>query len=261
MHGRDVREVLSLVVLDRTEEDGPVTENSQLLVTVRDPFNNRTHPGVVSVPTIRLPAVLAVELRQGQHLSSQFGSTELFECTGMNSWDADGHSPIIFAVKATLCQKLGLADALESGSLLFSASVAASSAGWSYYDDEPSPSGEFIRMTTLMVSIIRGVSMFTPQTSSYSSVIWSKVGTFLRAARARDVSTLGYDPVSMCIHGLCIVSAHDVLAARLGHEPYPKKRYGGRYGLDQSHLAGQGSGKVGGGRVGPVVMTSDTPGT
>lgn len=240
MHGPDVREVLSLVVLDGTVEDSSVTEDSQVLVTVRDPLNNRTHPGVVSVPTIRLPAALAVELRQGQHLSNQFGSTELFECVAIKSWDADGHSPIIFAAKTILCQKLGVADALESGGLLFSAGVAASSAGWSYYDDEPSPSSEFIRMTTLMVSIVRGVSMFTPQTSSYSSVTWRKVGTFLRAARARDVSTLSYDPMSICIHGLCIASAHDVLAAKLGHEPYPKKRDGVPYGSDEFHMAGVG---------------------
>ncbi len=220
MHRPDAREVLSLVVLDGTEKDSSVTEDTQVLVTVRDPLNNRTHPGVVSVPTIRLPAALAVELRQGQHVSNRFGSTELFEGVTTNSWDADGHSPIIFAVKTILCQKLGVADALESGGVLFNAGVAASSAGWSYYDDQPSPSGEFIRMTTLIVSITRGVSMFTPQTSSYSSVTWCKVGKFLRAARARDVSTLGYDPVSTCVHGLCIASAHDVLAAKLGHEPY-----------------------------------------
>ena len=75
MHGPDVREVLSLVVLDGTAEAGSVTEDSQVLVTVRDPFNNRTHPGVVSVPTIRLPAALAVELRQGQRVNNQFGAT------------------------------------------------------------------------------------------------------------------------------------------------------------------------------------------
>ena len=157
----------------------------------------------------------------------------------MNSWDTDGHSPIAFAVKTLLCQKLGVADALESGGLLFSAGVAANSAGWSYYDDESSPSGEFIRMTTLIVFIARGAGMFAPQTSSYSSVAWRKVGTFLRAARARDVSTLGYDPVSICIHGLCIVSAHDVLAAKLGYAPYPKKRDGGPYGSDKFYIGGE----------------------
>lgn len=238
MHGPDAREVLSLVVLDGTAEVGSVTEDSQVLVTIRDPLNNRTHPGVVSVPTIRLPASLAVELRQVQHVSNQFGATELFESAAVNSWDTDGHSPITFAVKTLFCQKLGVADALESGELFFSAGVAASSAGWSYYDDEPSASGEFIRMTTLMVSIARGVGMFTSQTASYSSVAWRKVGTFLRAARARDVSTLGYDPLGICIHGLCIASAHDVLAARLGHEPYPKKRGRGPHGLDEFHMAG-----------------------
>lgn len=93
-------------------------------------------------------------------------------------------------------------------------------------------------MTTLMVSITRGVGMFTPQTASYSSVAWRKVGKFLRAARARDVSTLGYDSVSICIHGLCIASAHDVLAAKLGHEPYPKKRDDGPHGLGEFHMAG-----------------------
>lgn len=219
MQGTNVREVLSLVVLDGTGKDGSVTKDSKLLVTVRDPLNNRTHPGVVSVPTIRLPSALAVEIRQGRYVSNQFGSTELFECVGMNNWDADGHSSIVFAAKTVLCQKLGAADALESGELLFSAGVAASSTGWSYYDDEPSPSGEFIRMTTLMVSIIRGAGTFAPQTSSYSSVMWCKVGIFLRAARTRDVSALGYDPLSICIHGLCIASAYNVLAAKLGHEP------------------------------------------
>lgn len=231
MQGPDAREVLSLVVLDGTGDDGSVTDDSQVLVTVRDPLNNRTHPGVVSVPTIRVPAALAVELRQGQYVSNQFGSTELFERVATNSWDTDGHSPIVFAVKTVLCQKLGVADALESGGLLFSAGVAGSSTGWSYYDDEPSPSGEFIQMTTLVVSITRGVGTFAPQTSSYSSMTWRKVGIFLRAVRTRDVSTLGYDPVSTCIHGLCIVSAYNVLSARLGREPYPKKRDGGPYGL------------------------------
>jgi hypothetical protein len=238
VRGPDASEVLSLVVLAGAAEAGSVTEDSQVLMTVRDPLNNRTHPGVVSVPTIRLPVALAVELRKGRHARSQFGATELFDCVAMNSWDADGHSPIVFAVRTLLCQKLGVADALESGGLLFSAGVAASSAGWSYYDDQPLPSGEFIRMTTLMVFITRGVGMFTTQTASYSSVAWCKVGKFLRAARVRDVSMLGYDPVGICIHGLCIVSAHDVLAAKLGYEPYPKKRDGGPHGLSKFNMAG-----------------------
>ncbi|MGH3670940.1 MAG: hypothetical protein ACRDSH_09920, partial [Pseudonocardiaceae bacterium] len=125
-------------------------------------------------------------------MSKQFGATELFECITVNSWNTDGHSPIAFSVKALFSQKLGAADALESGRLHFSAGVAASSTGWSYYDEGPSPSGEFIRMTTLMVSITKGIDMLTPRTSSYSSVTWREVGEFLRAARARDVSTLGY---------------------------------------------------------------------
>ncbi len=230
MQGTDASEVLSLVVLDGTRDNGSVTDDSQILVTVRDPLNNRTHPGVVSVPTIRVPAALAVELRQGKCVSNQFGSTELFERAATNSWDTDGHSPIVFAVKTVLCQKLGVADPLESGDLLFSAGVAGSSTGWSYYDDEPSPSSEFIQMTTLVVSVTRGVGTFAAQTSSYSSMTWRNVGIFLHAARTRDVSTLGYDPVSTCIHGLCIVSAYNVLAARLGREPYPRKRDGGPYG-------------------------------
>lgn len=204
-------------------EESDAQRGQRVLVSVRDPLNNRTHPGVASVPTIRIPSTLAADLRQGKHTSSQFGSTILFECVAVNSWDTDGHSAIVFAVKAVLCQKLGVAEALESGCLLFSARVAADSAGWSYYDDEPSPSGEFIRMTTLMAFITRGISTFTRRTSSYSCVTWCDVGIFLHAARERDVSALGHNPVSICIHGLCIASAHDVLASKLGHEPYPKR--------------------------------------
>lgn len=218
----DGREVLSLVVLDGTKEDGSVTNDSQVLVSVRDPVNNRTHPGVVSVPTIRLPAVLAVGLRQGYRVGNRFGATELFDSVAVNSWESDGHASIIFAVKAILCQKLGVAEALESGEVSFSAGVAASSTGWSYYDEPPS-AGEFIRMTTLAVSITQGARMFTTRTSSYSNVMWCKVEDFLHAARTRDVSRLGYSPVGICIHGLCIASAHDVLASRLGREPYPKR--------------------------------------
>lgn len=85
------------------------------------------------------------------------------------SWDTDGHSPIVFAVRAVLCQKLGVAEALKSSGLLFSAGIAASSAGWSYYDDEPPPGREFIRMTTLVVSITKGIKMFRPSSSTSST--------------------------------------------------------------------------------------------
>lgn len=220
MQKADDRDVLSLVVLDGATEDSLVTEDLRILVSVRDPINNRTHPGVVSVPTIRIPTALAADLRQGQHVHSQFGSTELFDCATVNSLDAGGHSPVIFAVKATLCQKLGVAEALESGGLHFRAAIAASTSGWSYYDNEPSPTAEFIRMTTLLVFITKGVNTFSSQTSSYSSVMWCEVGKFLGAAQARDVSALDYDPVSICIHGMCIASAYDILASKLGGAPY-----------------------------------------
>lgn len=220
MEMADGRDVLSLVVLDGTNGDGSVTDDSQVLVSVRDPANNRTHPGVVSVPTIRLPAVLGIELRQGHRAGKRFGSTELFDPVVVNSWESDGHSAIIFVVKALLCQKLGVADALESEGVLFSAGVAAGSTGWSCYEDERPSDGELIRMTTLVVSITRGVGMFATRTSSYSDVMWCKAGEFLHAARTRDVSGLGHSPLEMCIHGLCIATAHDVLASRLGREPY-----------------------------------------
>ena len=89
--GESSSPVLSLTVLDaRTLPEGILRPDSLLLVVVRRPDCNPTHPNVVSVPTQRLPRSLFCELLHGaRELSGEMHSSRY---AGNDVDSAAGHS-------------------------------------------------------------------------------------------------------------------------------------------------------------------------
>lgn len=215
--------VLALSIFDYASLDGgAITEHTKLLVVVRRPETNPTHPNVVSVPTQRIPA---------GWLDSRFQAVSYIEngliafCDGpeVDSLQSNGHDPIIYATRAILSQKLGVSDALESHALAFRAAPRALMRGVSYYPDFPeSGREEHILMMNLIVTITRGADLFPPSTESYSHILWADVATFLHSVRAKDPTVLGLgaEAVEYCVHGLCVWSTYNNLARELGLDFY-----------------------------------------
>ena len=99
--------VIAVTIIDCVPESDRFGE---VLLVVRNPQTNATHPGTVSVPTQRVPpAVLPLLTRT--EVSERWSSNERLS----------GHKAEIFVVESVLARKLGLADALEAGTIAFEA--------------------------------------------------------------------------------------------------------------------------------------------
>jgi hypothetical protein len=187
--------VLALTIVDC--QDGSAS-HGKVLVAVRDAATNVTHPNVVSVPTQRMPELLARSLAPS------------------DDWcDSDrqsGHCPLVFAAEALLARKLALGDALESGQVGFEVRVGTTLTGSAEYGrgiTEP------IEMTNLVLRVVRGVECFPRRTSSYSDVQWSDPGTLVAAFRSKNalLAVPAGDPLELCIHGLCVSSTVELIGA------------------------------------------------
>jgi hypothetical protein len=211
---------VALVVLENGVAYPRLSSSTPILMVVRDPRTNDTHPNVVSVPTARMPTALLHALWPRARARSRFGWTRLANWEPRESHRYRGNDPVIHVVRSIFAQKLGLADALESGTLTFEAGVVAATAGWSHYDAARVPSAERLTMVTVLVAVTSGAGEIPERTASYSKIRWVPLHQFMEAAAGKDPSRLGLDPIKLCIHGLCIASAYDVVASALGHAPY-----------------------------------------
>lgn len=216
---------VALVVLDEGARYPRLSPTSRVLLAVRDAATNPTHPNVVSVPTARVPAELLAALWRPSSCVS-FGSTELAPWAPRDSRRLhSGHDPVLHVVSSILSRKVGLGDALELGEVAFEAGVVARTTGWSYYGSDRTPSSERLVMVTVLVALRSGASAMPERTASYSALRFVGVEEFVEAARRKDPSLVELEAVDLCLHGLCIASAHDVLAASLDRPPYPRSAF------------------------------------
>jgi hypothetical protein len=198
-----------------------ISQSTRILMVVRDPRTNATHPNVVSVPTGRIPMELLTTLWPASRASARFGWTELTEPVPRSSARGSG-DPVVHVVGAILARKLGLGEALESESVRFEAAVVAATVGRSHYGPDHVPREEDLTMIALVVVLESGQDGLPRRTASYSETLWVPAGELLAAVDSRDPSRLGLDPVDLCIHGLCVATAYDVVAASLGYSPYAR---------------------------------------
>lgn len=197
--------VLSAVLLDA---DRP----GMTLLGVRRPSRlNMRHPHVLSVPTMRLPAGLFALLTG--------------EVPGPGTHPVDGAAVPVgrggrfasdgsYAVESLLIAKLGLADAVQDGTLH----------GWAVPrflsleevgDPLGTGLGEWTAMLTYEVRLAAGAGSVPPSTGSYSRLVWVESAKIPAALAHHDALLLdeSLDAIKVCVQGLCVRVAAEVLRA------------------------------------------------
>jgi hypothetical protein len=216
--------VISLTIIDRATLEGRLTSNTtKILVVVRDPRTNASHPNVVSVPTQRIPLSLHLEI-----LGTMPGIRELlngcsYRIPLVDNGFINGHNPIIYAVESLLASKLGLAESLELGELSFRARLRVVKAGKSYHLSDPtSEQVHYILMANILVVVTDGASLFPRRTASYSQISWVEVSKFIHMVEQKnpEVLGIGLNAIEYCVHGLCISTTYDLLSEALGKDLY-----------------------------------------
>ena len=212
--------VVSLVVMDQPTEVLTSDPENRIQLVVRDPLTNSTHPNVVSMPTARLPRKFLDTILGTANIIGEYGETKLCIGEQVSSDASDAHHPLLFVIKSILARKLGVADALEAGTLAFRAQLVTLSNGQSWYLRGREQTSEKISMIGVCVRILRGPTQFPLRTASYLSVKWVPIPAFGRAVQSKDPSLVGLDAMEFCIHGLCVSSAYDFLASKYGWTPF-----------------------------------------
>jgi hypothetical protein len=217
----DASPILSLTILDSASApDGVVARSSRVLVVVRDPRANATHPNVVSVPTQRIPPTLRdAILRSASPTGTARPRTEYFTGGRVDTTRDGGHDPTLYATEALLARKLGLAEALERGAVRVEAALRARVQGLAVYDNlGDSGLSEPVDMLNVVVLLSGDETELPLATSSYSLVAWTSVEGFVRGVDSRDPTSFGtrFDPVELCVHGVCLRAAQESLLQLLG---------------------------------------------
>jgi hypothetical protein len=174
--------------------------NWEILTGVRTEAANKTHPGVVSVPTLRIPNEVAMNwlerLREPDETTLHAEGVTLRE------------------VRNVLARKLGVADALELGLIRLKQLDLAVWQGTSVIGE--SQGGlvtEDLTMFNACVEVVAGSDLFPKETVSYNPLIWARVHDFLRMVHTREVAHLnaGLDPLQFCVYGLCLSTTERIL--------------------------------------------------
>lgn len=218
--------VLALTVLDASTFDtfGAVTVETKVLLGVRDPNTNASHPSVVSVPTRRIPQSNFDSITKSAiHTFLGDGTTAIFTESPINNGARGGHTDILFLVDSLLATKLGVSDHLERRAIKYRAHIMALVYGTVHHPDY----SEDTAMLNAVVAIEQGADLFPPQTPSYSRLMWRSVGVFLDSARRKDPVALdpSLGPIEYCIHGMCVKSSFNVLAHFTKSPLYPFDPY------------------------------------
>jgi hypothetical protein len=225
------------IVAGRSMARGLIGPDTQILVVVRRPDTNSTHPNVISVPTQRVPEDWFASVSDPvaalpeYEFAADEEATNLELTTRHSAGDGlpSGHDPVVYSVEALLARKLGLADALEDDSFQFCAVPRVIVEGRVHYDS-PNLYGaeEGIRMTGVLVVVHAGADRVPPNTRSYSRIEWVEARALIQSIASRDPSSLeaGFDAFQHCIHGLCISACAEIITHDFGElgESHPLTR-------------------------------------
>lgn len=186
-----------------------------MLVALRRAVTNVRHPGVVSLPTMRVPAATKVLLPTPAHepdvqdeveFRGVLREQEQFGVPGAGAVAAS------YLTEAILSRKLGAADLLETGQLTGWCAVRMTAEG---IVDDPTGTtdSELTLMYTILVRIDTGANLLPTESAAYSHIRWVDPKLFLLAWHRRDAQLLFPDanPFEICIRGLCIRSGVQLL--------------------------------------------------
>ncbi|WP_405991976.1 hypothetical protein [Streptomyces sp. NBC_00986] len=201
--------VLSVAFLRREPEP-------QVLVAVRAQETNPRHPGVVSVPTMRIPLALADQLTRGE-IPEDGGYLDLLGPYHTFGTAGAGTSIEGLLVESILSKKIISGSMLESGEIQGTCSVRCVSKA-----DVDDPTGRDGAIEpTLMVTIVaeceKGGKRLEGNSASYSQITWIDRQDLMTSWQRRDAQFLFPDanPFEICIRGLCVSSAVHVLSRDL----------------------------------------------
>lgn len=160
----------------------------EILCGARTPAANRTHPEVVSVPTLRVPESVA---------------------TGWLAALSEDPRPdgVLREVTNLLARKLGVADALELGLIDLRLHELSAWQGTSVIgEDADGPVTEDLTMFNACVEVVSGGDAFPERTASYDPLLWAPVADFVRMVETREVGLLlpELDELMFCAYGLCL---------------------------------------------------------
>jgi hypothetical protein len=219
--GADDETVLNALVVSQS------AGKQRVLTAVRRPATNLRHPGVVSLPTMRIPAAMGALLSGlpagsagPERPSGSAGSAGNFAFLTVHgarqAFGAPGvgRGLVSYLTEALLSRKLGAADLLETGRL--AGGCAIGMVARAFVDD---PTGttesEPTLMHTVLVRVTRGAHLLPSASAAYNEICWVDPALLLLAWRCRDAQMLfpQANPFEICIRGLCIRSGVRLLEA------------------------------------------------
>jgi hypothetical protein len=165
---------------------------------------NRRHPGVLSTPTIRLPAALcatvSAEGSGGRDLPIGHGRHHVH--------------PAVVLIEFLLARKLELGAHLTAGRFLATARFSGTQ-----LDEVPDPLGtgqsEWTELTTFVLTVTAGADLVPRRTAAFSRILWADADRVVQAYTHHDALMVddSLDPFEVCIDGLCVRSAVSLLGA------------------------------------------------
>jgi hypothetical protein len=209
----DYSPILALSIFDSSTLNigRKVVPKSKLLVTVRDPKTNFSHPNVVSVPTQRIPDELFSGITKNLLLT--VGSNDTFSvidrADGQDGQD-EYNFMLRYVLSGLISEKLGVEDDLNRHILDYTVTPWTFVYGKTFLlNGSEEDNGELIKMINLKVEIEKGRDLFPGKTASYSQIGWVMVEDFIRATGSHFPGDLGsgWSNLDWCIHGLCILSS------------------------------------------------------
>ncbi|GLH99808.1 hypothetical protein [Phytohabitans aurantiacus] len=204
--------VISVVVAD---EANP----GMVLLGVRRPSAlSPRHPGVLSTPTLRLPAdvfgLLTADMPEPVACIGIYPVNGPEFVVGRGGYLGSAHP---FAVESLFGRKLGLADSLVDGR--FEAVAVPRFLALDAVED-PLGTGEieWTAILTYGVHIRRAADAIPTSTASYSRLLWASSAKLPRAVAHRDALLLDetLDAIEVCVQGLCLRAAVHMLTAATG---------------------------------------------
>jgi hypothetical protein len=183
----------------------------EILLGVRRPTPvSLRHPGVLSTPTMRIPACLFDTLLDAGGIAELHAGVVLIPGGRQADIGVAGSlgSPEAFVLESLLARKLGLARALTLG--YFQAGAVLAAAALDLVEDpQGGDEAEWTAMLTYEVNVLTGADLIDAKTDAYSRLIWAPADRITDAFRRHDALLVdeSLNPFEVCIGGLCIKSA------------------------------------------------------
>ena len=192
-----------------------MADTGRVLVCVRNPATNVHHPGVLSVPTQRIPSVLLQSIKKESRLSPEGRNSTALETEWVDSRHTTGHNFVVYSVESLLSQKLGISEG-ERGrdDCPFRAKPVWIERGYAAYarGNGLEIEHEAIDMLGVLVTVANPAA-FPSSTHSYNRILWTPISQFLLSYEQKNVECV--DPtlnaVELCIHGVCVATAYEYL--------------------------------------------------